>query len=43
MHKLHIFLGHVTCGEMSAGPEFEFTNVEFPVPNETQNCSIQVI
>ena len=35
---------HVTCGEVSAGSEFEFTNMEFPaaVPNETQHCSIQV-
>ena len=35
---------HVTCGEVSAGSEFEFTNMEFPaaVPNETQHCSIQL-
>ena len=38
------FLGHVTCGEVSFGSEFEFTYMEFPaaVPNETQHCSIQV-
>ena len=40
------FLGHVTCGEMSAGPEFEFTNyfrckkVENHAPNQTQFCTL---
>ena len=36
--------GQVTCGEISSGSEFEFTNIEYPsaVPNETQHCSIQV-
>ena len=24
------FLGHVTCGKVSAGSEFQFTNMEFP-------------
>jgi hypothetical protein len=39
-----LFSGHVTCGEISSGSEFEFTNSEFPasVPNETQHCSLQV-
>ena len=38
------FLGQVTCGEVSSGSEFVFTNIEYPaaVPNETQHCSLQV-
>jgi len=35
---------HVTCGDVSEGYEFEFTNAEYPnaILNATQHCSVQV-